>query len=639
MSLRSCSRIFLVAAILTLAEGALDFIGFRGGWNFLTAQALAQAGPPAAITPSLISSRTNGVAPLAVFFDASLTTAPAVTSRPFHDLEYTWDFGDAAGGARWSTTGSGKNSAYGPMAAHVFEKAGTYTVTLTIADGISKATARTTITVTSPDTVFSGANTVCLSVAAAFDGCPDGAVRAADASGGFDQAISRYLTTDRRLLFRRGETWHTSTAAVLNKNGPWAIGAYGSGAKPIVRRSAGGAMIQVGSSGSNLSDARIMDLELNGNASPATCFHATGTFNNLLLLRTDCHHSGTGYQFDALNAGSLASVWNGVTFAEVTATDIVRGNGFFVTGRRMAVLGSTVRDVGPHPGEHAFRSMYLDKAVISENIFSTPAPTKHSLTIRAPEWAHGSTGTRGVIPANSYTQQVIVSGNRIVGGSGVTAPVSIAMDGGHDARVRHLIIERNWWSGGVSSSWALVLNASYSTLRNNIIDFSDSAASGQNCIVVNSANSLTTPSSNWIYNNTCYSRAAPNNFRMVWIRANGPALPVDTTVRNNLGYAPNARSNVAGLVNEGAGTVASNNSTDSQVKGTSPRFSGPLSSPSGFALSPGSYAIDAGTPAAGVFTDFLGSSRRRSPDLGAFEFGGSSEPAPTDMRDNSPPQR
>ena len=178
-------------------------------------------------------------------------------------------------------------------------------------------------------------------------------------------------------------------------------------------------------------------------------------------------------------------------------------------------------------------------------------------------------------------------------------------------------------SGGVGTSWALVLNASYSTIRNNIIDFSASTASGQNCIVINSANTFTAPTSNSVFNNTCYSGAAPNNFRTVWIRANGATSPVETTVRNNLGYAPNTRGNAFGLVDEGTGTAASNNSTSSQVRNTSPRFVGPFSSPSGFALSSGSYAIDTGTPAPGVHFDYLGNSRQASPDLGAFEFGGS----------------
>src|SRR3990172_2937982 len=91
------------------------------------APAFTQSG---SITPSLESARTSGVAPLAVFFDATGTTATG-TNHPFHELEYRWDFGDLASG-NWRTTGLPKNKAMGPVAAHVFETPGTYPVTLTV---------------------------------------------------------------------------------------------------------------------------------------------------------------------------------------------------------------------------------------------------------------------------------------------------------------------------------------------------------------------------------------------------------------------------------------------------------------------------------------------------------------------------
>ena len=53
-------------------------------------------GTTSAITLSTVPSRFIGVTPLSVFFDASGTVAKA-TKRPYHDLEYRWDFGDPAG--------------------------------------------------------------------------------------------------------------------------------------------------------------------------------------------------------------------------------------------------------------------------------------------------------------------------------------------------------------------------------------------------------------------------------------------------------------------------------------------------------------------------------------------------------------
>ena len=67
-------------------------------------------------------SRTRGVAPLAVFFDASQTTSVSYP-KSFHHLHYAWDFSDP---------GSRRPQATGPVAAHVFESPGTYTVNLTV---------------------------------------------------------------------------------------------------------------------------------------------------------------------------------------------------------------------------------------------------------------------------------------------------------------------------------------------------------------------------------------------------------------------------------------------------------------------------------------------------------------------------
>src|SRR3972149_6052856 len=128
----------------------------------------------AAVTASVVPSRTSGVAPLSVFFDATTTTSDA-TTRPFHDLDYAWDFGDPSAGA-WALDGLPKNQAKGGVAGHVFETPGTYTVTLTVRNALGETdTQRVSITVQDPEVVFAGANTVCFSVSGNFTGGPTGA--------------------------------------------------------------------------------------------------------------------------------------------------------------------------------------------------------------------------------------------------------------------------------------------------------------------------------------------------------------------------------------------------------------------------------------------------------------------------------
>src|SRR5262245_10939752 len=66
------------------------------------------------VTPSIVANRTTGVAPLAINFDASGTTSTA-TSIPLHEVEYSWNFADAASGT-WSVSGKSRNTALGPIA-------------------------------------------------------------------------------------------------------------------------------------------------------------------------------------------------------------------------------------------------------------------------------------------------------------------------------------------------------------------------------------------------------------------------------------------------------------------------------------------------------------------------------------------
>jgi uncharacterized protein involved in high-affinity Fe2+ transport len=94
------------------------------------------------VAPMTTASRASGFAPLAVFFDA-VDTTPEGKAWPFAwksgvkqpaDMEgahFEWEFGDAGAGT-WPHTGRSRNAATGYTAAHVFEEAGQYRVTLTV---------------------------------------------------------------------------------------------------------------------------------------------------------------------------------------------------------------------------------------------------------------------------------------------------------------------------------------------------------------------------------------------------------------------------------------------------------------------------------------------------------------------------
>jgi hypothetical protein len=80
------------------------------------------------VTATVTASRVTG-APLAVLFDATGTTNTSGLDS-FRQLNYAFNFGDDRG-LVWSVSGLPKNTeTSGPVAAHVFDVAGTYTVTV-----------------------------------------------------------------------------------------------------------------------------------------------------------------------------------------------------------------------------------------------------------------------------------------------------------------------------------------------------------------------------------------------------------------------------------------------------------------------------------------------------------------------------
>src|SRR5262245_21438822 len=112
---------------------------------------IGSAAPVARITASLVS----GPAPLAVLFDATTTTDSNGSVDTFKDIGYKFTFGDPSSGT-WTQSGKSKNEQIGaPLAAHVFESAGTFVVQVMAKDAAgASTTASVTVTVTAPDTYY-----------------------------------------------------------------------------------------------------------------------------------------------------------------------------------------------------------------------------------------------------------------------------------------------------------------------------------------------------------------------------------------------------------------------------------------------------------------------------------------------------
>lgn len=151
MKKESVIKILLAAILLFAATAWAQLTGASASGWIIGAPTVGGGG----ITPSLAASRTSGVGPIGVVFDATGTTHGTVT-EPFRRLDYEIDYGDDTG--TW-TTGTGntdKGKDFSPLGAHVYYCTNgttcTYTSTLTVRDGtVTTASATLAITVYDPE--------------------------------------------------------------------------------------------------------------------------------------------------------------------------------------------------------------------------------------------------------------------------------------------------------------------------------------------------------------------------------------------------------------------------------------------------------------------------------------------------------
>ena len=620
------------------------------------------ASPSGVVTLRAQASRGTGVSPLSVFFDATATTATGI-ARPYHDLEYRWNFGDPAGdqaSAPNNTTWSrgtrpgliSKNLALGPVAGHVFEPApgsGTQTYTVVLSATSDNTPANTAscsipISVTDPDAVFATTSTVCISgvtvpVPGSADGCPAGAAVLQNVD--FDAAVATAIAAGRRrILFRRGETYNASPGAQIRVTGPGIVGAYGTGTKPRVAATANNMQIFSLSSNSTptISDWRIMDLELDGLAGTTAAanrnlgLYSAGSYSQFTFLRLDIHDVNFAYQasssvLDSINNPTRTSpIWDQVTFVDSTFQRILGGagnggNGIIFSARRFTFLGNLINDTTN--AEHGLRNQYMGKGVISNN--TTRNVARLGLTLRGITFA----GTASHDPGQ-FSEHHVVSDNLLEGCS--INPVNagdctqLASTGpqfpGVDERIRHAIWERNWFvarttPNGAATGVAMLVQASEVTLRNNV--FEASGTPGLTAInVQHDDGNIPFPDRVSILNNTFFRGTGGTLFAITFNHG------TNHRVHNNLARAPNGSTVSTFFASNAAITLtASNNSTDVQFETVDPLFVGGTPTDANrWRLNAGSYATSApgGVPVA-VHSDFFTTPRPIGAviDLGATE--------------------
>ena len=493
-----------------------------GGTGVGSATATPPIGNPPNLTPPLTdsftatTSRTAGVAPLSVFFDATATTS-ALTTKPFHKLQYTWNFGDSAGspvsGTTWangSTPGvSSRNAATGAVAGHVYENVGTFQPTLTIYDGVSShSVTLPQIIVTDPNTTFAGTKTYCFAATATpvagSGGCPTGAAVAMQSN--FATAMNTAVASGvTRILFNRGNMFTDTAAVTITTQGPGLIGSYGTGALPVIQGTFDGSQLVFGALqwpsvnncskpascyGGQLADWRVMDLNFIGQATNNTiAIGMNGAFNDITILRVSMSRQnnamGNGdtlVELDNNSGWCCHHIWSGITVQDSTITNpqvgtpgntATYGYGAYLSGDRVFFSGNLI-DLGGTAAateSHLARFTYLGQAAITNNTLAHPGPTEHNIKLMGPgfpaQWGGGGdlytatwcptgAGCPSVDIAGlgqGYTRWVEISDNQFISGNNNYMVAAAPQSQYSDERIKDVVIERNQF---VSSGYGTV---------------------------------------------------------------------------------------------------------------------------------------------------------------------------------------
>ena len=348
---------------------------------------LSTQGQPQAL---LTASRLSGPAPLAVMFDATGTIHSDQSIDTFRELGYYFDFDDSGSGV-WETTGLSKNTETGaPLAAHVFDTPGVYSVAVRAQDYYGLwSDARLTITVADPDDIYAGINTVLMSMGDDFSHGPSDAQR-------LDNLVSwPIFESGKRYLLRQGDDFSSLGQLRLNDVSDFYLGSFGvSGIKPKV------------------SSVLIFMDEDNAATPPqhgvvegldSDAINQINMFNHLLIYNNNLNADGAtisncgAVDWYPLNQPGTSNLsdwrWCSGLFVVDNTIDmrnqsVGRQNGIQGGGKWLALLGNR----STNAQEHTARIFYSYKSVVGHNELTGINPTggRHALKMHAQgegEWA------------------------------------------------------------------------------------------------------------------------------------------------------------------------------------------------------------------------------------------------------------
>ncbi len=439
----------------------------------------------------LVASRTTGVAPLSVFFD--VTPSPQFADGSYIDATCLWNFdvGNIDPAAPY-------RAGNGFVAAHVYDQPGTYRVSVDVYDrnGVHSAQ-ETTVTVLP----FTG---ITYYVAAnGLDSNP-GTIDAPWQT--FRYALGRITGPNTRVLFRNGDTFHT-TFVLNTAKGPILLGGYSapaapSSAKPVIYSDAVDTdwwTLVVGS------DWRVMDLAFtSGGATSGRS--GTPRYPGALFINTNDRHSLL-YRLTEYNVSSCGASAAGRYNTEALIEYRDCGpSGFCAGGNGCALIGNWTHDGNSNKPEHGLRIQGGTRYYVAHNIFDDRYSNFDEVTIRGD------------------TDKIVLYRNTISGLLGIW-PQNRNSANEH---AHHITADSNLFLGNSGYSYnrmsAISLHAREITIRNNL--FSDYSYQ----ITVEDDTVIGPSSDIRIYNNTAVGVSHDSDFRFVL--ANSVCTRLD--IRNNL---------------------------------------------------------------------------------------------------------
>jgi hypothetical protein len=420
------------------------------------------------ITAKVAATRVTGTAPLAVLFDASSTTATSGIDT-FRQVTYSFNFGDNRG-LTWAVSGKSKNTETGgPIAAHVFDVPGTYTVTTTAKDASGNTSTTTvSITVADPASVYAGTKTICVSGSGDYSGCPSGAAQQTTMPSGTGW-------NGKRVLLHKGESF--GDISIQDGNVGVQVASYGSSsAKPVVSSVGIGNWRPATTTFAN--DVTVMDLQVKNGVGQSIG-------QRVLVYRNDISATGAGIAMglgaedywangDPYMMVPKSSFYNAreIFFVENTAIGKDTSSmsyGLFGSGSRVALLGNRIGS----QQYHSVRMVGMNRGVIAHNELQgiSSAGIYHSLKVHAgglSPYADNMISTSD--GSVGWASSLNVIANNLIGNANDNNQWTAAICPQNDQRaegIENTIVENNKYVRGRNTVTDLVLGGRKLTYRGN----------------------------------------------------------------------------------------------------------------------------------------------------------------------------